>query len=93
MDDVFGIYVHDVLAELGWLLESKQRDYGPGNISRAPGGALNGLMVRMNDKMERLKTLVYSTVEPNNESIDDSLMDLANYCVIALMVRRGTWPK
>lgn len=74
------------------ILCSKQRDYSPNNIALAPGGAMNGLLVRMNDKMERLKNLYYNTVDPYNESFDDSLLDLANYCVIALMVRNGEWP-
>lgn len=75
-------------------LVKKQLDYGPGNINNAPGGPINGLLVRMNDKMERLKHLTYhSDGEPLNESIDDSFLDIANYAVIAMMVRNGTWPK
>ena len=30
---------------------------------------------------------------PNNESIDDTLTDIANYCVMAQIVRRGNWGK
>ena len=79
--------------DLESILISKQLDYGPGNINNAPGGAMNGVLVRMNDKMERLKNLIYHTEgEPLNESIDDSLIDIANYAVIAMMVRSGTWP-
>ena len=84
----------EIYEELANILGSKQLDYGPGNINNAPGGAMNGVLVRMNDKMERLKNLVYhSEGEPQNESIDDSLVDIANYAVIAMMVRRGSWPK
>ena len=83
----------EVYEELSRVLVSKQLDYGPGNINNAPGGAMNGVLVRMNDKMERLKNLIYhSEGEPQNESIDDSLVDIANYAVIAMMVRRGSWP-
>jgi len=77
------------------VLISKQIDYGPDNINNAPGGAMNGILVRMSDKMERLKNLTYHTDEdaaPNHESIDDSLLDIANYAVIAMMVRQGSWP-
>jgi hypothetical protein len=74
------------------VLVSKQRDYGPLNISLAPGGPINGLLVRMNDKMQRLINLTYNTdEEPNNEAIKDSYEDLANYCVIAMMVLDGKW--
>ena len=83
----------DVIDELGNLLISKQRDYGPGNINNAYGGPINGLMVRMGDKFERLKNLLASGHTPEHESIEDSFKDLANYCIIAIMVTRGTWPE
>lgn len=74
------------------LLVQKQIDYGPYNIATAPGGPLNGLLVRMHDKMERLKHLIYITNDtPKNESIEDSFIDLLNYSAIALMVLRGKW--
>lgn len=79
--------------ELLSILVKKQIDYGPYNIWNAPGGATNGLMVRMSDKLERLKNLVYKSIEPNNESLEDSFVDLANYAIIALMVQRGVWAK
>jgi hypothetical protein len=81
--------------ELLSILVKKQIDYGPYNIWHAPGGATNGLMVRMSDKLERLKNLIYSkkTIAPQNESLEDSFVDLANYAIIALMVQRGVWAK
>ena len=86
--DSFAIYF-----ELHELLVKKQIDYGPLNIWNAPGGATNGLMVRMSDKLERLKNLIYNSIEPNNEALEDSFIDIANYAVIALMVERGIWEK
>lgn len=74
------------------LLVQKQIDYGPYNIANAPGGPLNGLMVRMHDKIARLNNLIYETKDtPRNESIEDSFIDLLNYSAIALMVLRGRW--
>jgi hypothetical protein len=83
----------DIIDELGNLLISKQRDYGPGNINNAFGGPVNGLMVRIGDKFERLKNLLASGHDPEHESIEDSFKDLANYCIIAMMVTRGSWPE
>lgn len=79
--------------ELLAILVKKQSDYGPFNIWNAPGGATNGLMVRMSDKLERLKNLIYNSVEPSNEALEDSFVDLANYAIIALLVERGVWAK
>ena len=78
-------------AELGDLLLSKHRDYGPKNISDAPGGPINGLRVRMHDKLARINNLFDSGVEPEHESLEDSFKDMANYAIIGLLVLRGDW--
>lgn len=75
------------------LLLRKHSDYGPKNIAAAPGGALNGLRVRMHDKLARINHLIDSGVEPENESLYDSFQDLCNYAVIAQMVLNGDWPE
>ena len=80
-----------VIEELSQLLLSKHRDYGPKNISQAPGGAINGLRVRMHDKLARINNLFDNGVEPENESFEDSFKDMANYAIIGLLVLRGRW--
>jgi len=74
------------------LLLQKHRDYGPKNISSAPGGAINGLRVRMHDKLARINNLIDSNREPENESLRDSFIDLANYAMIGLLVLDEEWP-
>jgi len=83
--------VREVMRELGDLLISKHRDYGPKNISQSPGGPLNGLRVRMHDKTARINNLVDKGLTAENEPLEDSFKDLANYGVIALLVLRGKW--
>lgn len=68
-------------------LDRKQRDYGSQNITSF---AEFGVLVRMNDKMERLKHL-NKMPNPKNESIDDSYLDISNYGIIAILLRRGIW--
>jgi hypothetical protein len=80
----------DGLAE---LLIKKQKDYGPKNISDSPGGPLNGLRVRMFDKLARINNLVETGATPQNESLRDSFMDIANYAIIAMMVLDDKWDK
>lgn len=84
--------VNDIAFELVQLLLKKHADYGPKNISLSPGGPLNGLRVRMWDKLARINHLIDSGKTPDNESLADSYADLANYAIIALMVQRGKWP-
>jgi hypothetical protein len=82
-----------VLDTAGNLLIKKHHDYGPKNISLSPGGPLNGLRVRMWDKVARINNLIDSNVNPSNESLRDSFIDLLNYSAIAMMVLDGTWPE
>jgi hypothetical protein len=83
--------VDTILNELRSIMLRKQEDYGPLNISHAPGGAMNGLRVRMHDKLARLNNLSNKADTPNFESIEDTLIDLANYAIIGLLVQRGQW--
>jgi hypothetical protein len=85
--------VESVIDECAEILISKQKDYGPYNISRAPGGPLNGLRVRIYDKISRINNLIEENNTPKHESLRDSFLDLANYGIIGLMVLDGTWPK
>ena len=80
-----------ILNELRSIMMKKQEDYGPLNIALAPGGAMNGLRVRMYDKLARLNNLADKDATPNYESIEDTLIDLANYAIIGLLVQRGQW--
>ena len=81
---------HAVVYELLEILYKKHEDYGPMNIAGAPGGAMNGLRVRMYDKLARLSHLGDNDT-PNYESVEDTLIDLANYAIIGLLVQRGQW--
>lgn len=80
--------VDEVLRELRGILVNKQRDYGHSNITDF--GEF-GVLVRLNDKVCRLKNLLTKNKEPKNESIDDSWVDTANYAIIAIMLRKGTF--
>jgi hypothetical protein len=84
-------HMNNVVEELSTLLLSKHRDYGPKNISQAPGGPLNGLRVRMHDKLARINNLVDTNSGPEHESLEDSFKDMANYAIIGLLVLRGQW--
>lgn len=88
--NTFDHAVSSVTSDLRDLLVRKQRDYGHGNIL-AFGEP--GVLVRVSDKVERLKNLhkIGKLNDPQNESVNDTWMDLANYAIIALMLRRGTF--
>lgn len=91
-NDKFTSDMWDILDKAGNLLLRKHKDYGPTNISRSPGGPLNGLRVRMHDKTARINNLIDKGATPENESLKDSFIDLLNYATIAIMVLEGKWP-
>lgn len=82
--------IHDELSD---LLVKKHADYGPSNILNSPGGPLNGISVRLYDKIARLNNLLDNNVSPRNESLRDTLVDIANYASIGLLVIDGDWGK
>ena len=82
------------------LFLRKQADYGPTNVGMGSEvvdtdnkvkRSLMGLSVRLNEKVQRLLNLTLNNKEPNNESFDDTLIDIANYAVMALIVQRKVW--
>jgi hypothetical protein len=89
----FELHVEDLYEEAQTLLLKKHNDYGPLNIAQSPGGAVNGLRVRMHDKLARINHLVDKGGDPDNESLRDSFMDLANYALIGALVLDGRWPE
>jgi len=81
----------------------KQHDYGPGNISvgsqlTTPEEiklSLTGLWFRMNDKIQRLKTLLMGGRENavEGEPMEDAFLDVSNYGIMATIVKNGKWGK
>jgi hypothetical protein len=82
---------YDLSDELVELMISKNEDYGSKNILNTPGGPLNGLAVRLYDKIERLSNLTTKNATPNHESIRDTLIDIANYAIIGVLVEDDKW--
>ena len=76
----------DLCAYILATLCRKQNDYGHENISRF--GRL-GLLVRVHDKIARLNNLLARGGAPENESIEDTYVDIVGYSAIGMMVERG----
>ena len=85
------------------LFLHKQHDYGPGNISvgtqlQTPEEiklSLTGLWFRMNDKLQRVKTLLLNDRQSavKDEPLEDAYLDVSNYGIMATIVGRGKWGK
>ena len=85
------------------LFLHKQHDYGPGNISvgtqlQTPEEiklSLTGLWFRMNDKLQRVKTLLMNDRDSavKDEPLEDAYLDVSNYGIMATIVGRDKWGK
>ena len=85
------------------LFLHKQHDYGPGNISVGTQLqteeeihlSLTGLWFRMNDKIQRLKTLLMGNRDNavEGEPMEDAYLDVSNYGIMATIVKNGKWGK
>ena len=85
------------------LFCKKQHDYGPGNISVGTQLqtsdeiklSLTGLWFRMNDKLQRIKTLLLGDKlnAVTDEPLEDAYLDVSNYGIMATIVKNGKWGK
>ena len=60
----------------------KNHDYGDSFNKSLDKFGLIASVVRMNDKMERIESLMNKEALVKDESIKDTLLDLASYCVM-----------
>lgn len=78
------------------VMVKRQKKYGKHNIPRY---GVSGTIVRMGDKFSRLEELLGKgdllpgAVESEDESIEDTLIDIANYATIMRAQLRGWWTK
>ena len=77
-----------ICQELNDTYKRKNADYGDSFAMVRDLYPDMAIMVRIYDKVNRLRTLLNGKQTEVDESIDDSLMDLANYCIMELMERR-----
>lgn len=75
----------DITTNMAKTYAAKNHDYGNSfDRSLNKFGLIAGL-VRMGDKMNRLESLVNKKAMVKNESIKDTLLDLANYATMTVM--------
>jgi len=81
--------IRDACDELRDLLIRKNHDYGDSFAQQYAKYGLMSAMIRMDDKMRRLETLVDGEQAQVAESIEDTLTDLAGYALLALVEARA----
>ena len=64
---------------------AKNSDYGNSFDKSMDEFGITASVVRMSDKMERLKSLTKKKAQVKDESVKDTLLDLANYAIMTVM--------
>ena len=67
------------------LYEKKNADYGNSFDKSCNEFGITAALVRMNDKFNRIKSLTKNDNLVKDESIEDTLIDLANYSIMTLI--------
>lgn len=77
-----------ICTNLHQIYVSKNNDYGD-SFSKTRKEFDNAILVRLSDKLERIKSLYKKTDrQVKDESIEDTLLDLANYAIMEVVERR-----
>lgn len=66
------------------ICSDKNKDYGNSASELFEKFGLISYVVRINDKVNRINNLMKHDPLVKDEKIEDTLMDLANYCLLAL---------
>jgi hypothetical protein len=102
VEGTFEAEFQKIYSEAFSLLVAKQRRYGNSNIEQL---GLHGVIGRISfDKVSRALKFMNGRVvngkveldrmdEGTEESLEDTLLDIANYALIAVALRRGLWGK
>lgn len=77
---------NDILDELYNIYTRKNHDYGNSTTATYNKFGMTSYAVRLTDKVSRLSTLCKGeTAQVNDESLRDTLLDIANYAILAIM--------
>lgn len=76
----------DVTITLRNLYDAKNRDYGDSFGQSFRKWGLPMSCIRLNDKLNRLESFAKNKdMHVNDEKVEDTLMDLANYAIMTLV--------
>ena len=81
---------YGICSELNETYRKKNNDYGDSFKKSYDEFGIVSAIVRMSDKMERLKSLSGNTkMEVKDESLEDTILDLCNYGIMTVIEMRN----
>ena len=83
-------YFNDILEDMKSVHEKKNADYGNNFHKRFEKWGFLTALLRLSDKMERLENIYEKgEIQVKDESVEDTLLDLANYAVMTIVELRN----
>lgn len=79
----------ELLDGLHNLYITKNRDYGDSVHDTYEKYGLVSFLVRLEDKLNRARTLSKQAAVVQDEKIEDTLLDMANYAILAVLELKG----
>ncbi len=76
---------HQICKELTETYRKKNHDYGDSFHKSYKEWGLTMAAIRLEDKLNRFKNLARNGAEVTDESLRDTLMDMANYAIMTVM--------
>lgn len=78
-----------IIVKLHKLFIQKSTDYGSSTHDTYEKYGLTSFLVRLEDKLNRARTISKQEALVKDEKIEDTLLDMANYAILAVMELRG----
>lgn len=79
-------YFNEILEDMKSVHERKNADYGNNFHKRYKRWGFLTALLRLSDKMERLENIYErGEIQVKDESVEDTLLDLANYAVMTIV--------
>lgn len=76
---------NDLSAYISALYSRKSHDYGDSFGNQWKEFGILSAVIRMSDKLNRVKTLMREERQVNDESMKDTLLDLASYAIMSVI--------
>lgn len=82
----FKTEVHkSICDELNKIYTKKNQDYGDSFGEQFQEYGITSAAIRIEDKLRRFKNLIKQQAQVEDEKMEDTLLDMANYCIMTVI--------
>ena len=78
----------EICEQLNLIYKAKNKDYGNSFSKQFEEYGITSSAIRIEDKFQRFKNLIKNEAQVKDETVEDTLLDLANYAIMTVMELR-----